>query len=42
MDKCVKCIHSDTSAYGILCSICDRQVDEDGNCLDYQEENADE
>lgn len=38
MDKCVKCIHSDTSTYGILCSICDRKVDDDGNCLDFEEE----
>lgn len=38
MDNCCKCVHSDTCAYGILCSICNRQVDEDGNCLDYQEE----
>lgn len=36
LGKCIRCVHSDTSAYGLFCSICDRNVDSNGNCLDFE------
>ena len=36
MDVCLKCQHSDLSANGVVCSICNRKVDEKGNCLDFE------